>query len=461
MEFTTTEINMLLAGQHTYFQSQATKDYHFRLTQLTKLQKAIQQYQPQLLEALAQDLGRHPFESYTAEIGFVLTNIRHAKRQLKNWMTPTKVKTPLMLFPYQSQIRPEPLGSVLIIGPFNYPFQLLIEPLIGAIAAGNCAVIKPSEIAPFTAAVITEMLVTTFSPEYIAVINGGISTTTALLANNFDHIFFTGSTKVGQIVMEAAAKNLTPVTLELGGKSPAIVTAHADIKRAAQRVVYGKFLNVGQTCVAPDYVLVAEPIKAEFISACQQVINQFYGPDPATSSSYGRIVNNQHFMRLTALLAAESNHVLSGGQTNAATRYIEPTLIDATWDSASMQDEIFGPLLPIIGFTDLTASINNINERPKPLALYIFSDNPAEQAAIIDQTSSGSTGINIALLQLASPNLPFGGVGAAGIGSYHGYYSFMTFSHMRSILKANKFTTPFIFPPYTERNLRWIKRLMR
>lgn len=346
-----------------------------------------------------------------------------------------KVKTPLTLFPSKSMIRYEPYGTVLIIGPFNYPFQLMIEPLIGAIAAGNCVVLKPSEVVPNVSVVITEMIETTFDKSYIRSVQGGIETNTSLINAPFDYIFFTGSVPVGKIVMEAAAKNLVPVTLELGGKSPVIVDKSADVKVAAIRIIWGKTLNSGQTCVAPDYLVVHEDVKKALINEMKQNLKAFYGQNIEDSKDFGRIVNNRHFTRLKTILEKDKDQIIFGGATNPNTRFIEPTLIEATWTSASMEDEIFGPLLPILTYSDLDDAIKSINKLSKPLALYLFtSDNQVEEK-VLTEISSGGVSINNTVTHLANPELPFGGVGNSGIGAYHGHYSFTTFSHEKAFLK--------------------------
>ncbi|QIK56861.1 aldehyde dehydrogenase [Erysipelothrix sp. HDW6A] len=451
----------LVARHQDYFQSQKTRSLEFRLLQLNQLRQGILKYEDDIIEALRIDLGRHPQETYSTEIGFCLSNIRSMEKKLPKYMKKEHVRTPLVLLPSKSYSIYEPYGTALIMGPFNYPFQLLIEPLIGAIAAGNCAVLKPSEMVPNFSRVITEMIEDTFESQYISSVEGDIETNTALLECKFDTIFFTGSTQVGKIVMKKAAEHLTPVTLELGGKSPAIVTKDADIKRAARRIIYGKTLNAGQTCVAPDYVLVDETIKETFVNECKQVLFDFYGTDCERSDSFSRIVNERHFNRLTELIEASRTELLSGGHTNPTSRFIEPSLFASSWDSPLMQDEIFGPLLPILSYQSLEESINEINKRPKPLALYVFSKDKKIQDSIINRTSSGGVTINNTIFHLVSDKLPFGGVGDSGIGHYHGKYSFETFSHKRAVLKTTRFDVPFITPPYSMKKLSLIKKIMK
>lgn len=451
----------LVDKHNVYFSTTVTRSLEFRQLQLHKLREGILKYEDDIIESLRIDLGRHPQETYATEIGYCLSNIRRMERKLPRYMRKEYVKPPLVLLPSITYSKYEPYGTVLIMGPFNYPFQLLIEPLIGAIAAGNCAVLKPSEMVPNFSRVITTMIQDTFDERYISIVEGGVDVNTALLACKFDYIFFTGSTAVGKIVMKSASEHLTPLTLELGGKSPAIVTKHADIKRAARRIVYGKTLNAGQTCVAPDYVLVEESVRDGFITECHKVLLTFYGSNPRESESYSRIVNERHFHRLSKLLEASSLEVLVGGNTDKDTRYIEPTLLSSSWDSPLMSDEIFGPLLPILSYDNLEEVIHEINKRPKPLALYIFTHSKEEQELLLNQTSSGGVTINNTIFHLVSDSLPFGGVGASGMGRYHGKYSFETFSHKRAVLKTTRFDVPFIMPPYTKKNLNIIKRIMK
>ena len=430
-------VTTILKEHQKFFRTNQTKEISFRLKQLDTLKEGILQYEAKITEALRRDLGKHPFETYTSEIGFVLNSITHTKKLLKKWAKPKKVKTPLTLFPSKSVITYEPYGTVLIIGPFNYPFQLLIEPLIGAIAAGNCAVLKPSEVVPAVSAVITEMIETIFDKSYIRCVQGGVETNTSLLQAPFDYIFFTGSVQVGKIVMKAAAKNLVPVTLELGGKSPVIVDKSADLKIAANRIIWGKTLNAGQTCVAPDYLMVHEEVKNELIEEMKQTLHAFYGAGIDKSNDFGRIVNDRHFSRLYTILEKEKDHILYGGASDSKTRFIEPALIEATWSSASMEEELFGPLLPILTYRDLDEAIQSINKLSKPLALYLFTSDRQVEEKVLTEISSGGVSINNTITHLANPELPFGGVGSSGMGAYHGQYSFTTFSHEKSILKTS------------------------
>lgn len=460
-EWTEQEVKQLLEQHQQFFATHQTKDPEFRVTQLKKLRQSIVAYEERMMEALQQDLGKHPLESYATEIGFVLKSLSSMIKKVPKWTKDQRVRTPFFLWPSSSRIHYEPYGTVLVIGPFNYPFQLLIEPLVGALAAGNCAVIKPSELTPNFSRVVSEMIKQTFDSNYVSIVEGSVDTNNALLSCPFDYIFFTGSEKVGKIVMQAAAQHLTPVTLELGGKSPAIVTEEADVRLAARRIIWGKTINAGQTCVAPDYVVVHQRVKDAFIQEARNALEEFYGTRIEKSDSYGRIVNEKHFIRLADLMEQTQDEWLFGGEINPDDRYIEPTLLEASWKSASMEEEIFGPILPVIAYTNLDAVIAEINKKAKPLAMYIFSQNKQQQNKIIRETSSGGLCINNTVMHLVSDNMPFGGVGMSGIGVYHGKYSFETFSNARSILSSKKLDTPFIFPPYTEKNLQWIRRILK
>ncbi|MFD2682543.1 aldehyde dehydrogenase [Bacillus seohaeanensis] len=452
----------ILKEHNHFFHTNETKDVNFRLQQLQKLREGIKKYESKIIAALEKDLGKHPFESYTTEVGFTLNSITHTMKRLKKWTKPKKVDTPIVLFPSKSKIMYEPYGTVLIIGPFNYPFQLLIEPLIGAIAAGNCAVLKPSELVPTVSAIVTEMIENIFEKSYIRSVQGGIETNSSLINAPFDYIFFTGSVSVGKIVMEAAAKNLVPVTLELGGKSPVIVDKSADIKAAAERIIWGKTVNSGQTCVAPDYVMVDEAVKKELMKEMMQTLQRFFGSPINQSKDFGRIVNERHFTRLKTILEKDKKQVIFGGGTNSNTRFIEPTLIEATWNSASMEDEIFGPLLPIITYRDLEEAIKSIKKFAKPLALYLFTANKQVEERVLSEISSGGVCINNTLTHLGNPNLPFGGVGNSGMGAYHGHHSFTTFSHEKSILKTStKVNVRMLFPPFNDKNLRLVRKYLK
>lgn len=433
-----------------FFNTQQTKDISFRKEQLKKLSKAIKSYESDILEALYTDLGKNKVEAYATEIGITLKSIKNARKELKNWTKTKNVYTPLYLFPTKSYIKKEPYGTVLIIAPFNYPFQLVFEPLIGAIAAGNTAIIKPSELTPNVARVIKRLINETFDANYIEVIEGGIEETQTLIHLPFDYVFFTGSENVGKIVYQAASENLVPVTLEMGGKSPVIVDETANIKVASERICFGKFTNAGQTCVAPDYILVHESVKDDLITALSKTLREFYGQNIQQSPDYGRIVNLKHYHRLTSLLNSAQMNIVFGGHSDEDERYIEPTLLDhVTNDSAIMQEEIFGPILPILTYQSLDEAIAFIHQRPKPLSLYLFSEDENATQRVINELSFGGGAINDTLMHLANPKLPFGGVGASGMGRYHGKYSFDTFTHEKSyIFKSTRLESGVHLPPY-------------
>lgn len=462
-ELTPQDVSQMLKEHHTFFNSYQTLHIDFRITQLKKLKAGIKKYESRIHKALKQDLGKHELESYTTETGLVLSSLSHTIKHLKSWAKPKRVSTPLALFPSRSVLLYEPYGTVLIIGPYNYPFQLLIEPLIGAIAAGNCAVLKPSENAPHVAAIITQMLADTFDQSYIRSVLGGIQTNIALSHAPFDYIFFTGSVSVGKRIMEAAATNLVPITLELGGKSPVIIDSSARIKVAAKRIIWGKTLNAGQTCVSPDYVLVHESVKDELINAMKFYIKAFYSEDPQKSPDFGRIVNSNHFNRLQSILDKDKANIVYGGKTCSKDRFIEPTLIEvSSWDSACMSEELFGPILPIMTYTHLDEAISMVKNQPKPLALYLFTENHTVKEKVLKEISFGGGFINDTITHLANPNLPFGGVAHSGMGSYHGHYSFTTFSHPKSIMsKTTKWDIPLIFPPFTPNKLKAIRKLLK
>jgi len=436
----------LLQRQRDFFATGATRDLGFRLAQLQKLRAGIVRYQDEIVAAAKADLGRPAFEGYF-EVG-AISELDYVLKHLRSWARPRKVSLPLNQKPGSAWVQPEPLGVALIIGPWNYPFQLMISPLVGAIAAGNCAILKPSELAPATSRVLAKLVAETFDPAHVALVEGGVETAQALLAERFDHVFFTGGERVGKVVMQAAAQHLTPVTLELGGKSPCIVTPDADLAVTARRIVWGKGLNAGQTCIAPDYVLVQESLKPALVEALKQRIQACYGDNPAQSPDLSRIVNEGQFDRLVGLL--DRGNILIGGDHNRSERFIAPTLIDGvTWDDPMMQEEIFGPILPILTYRTLDEAISAINQRPKPLALYLFSKDKATQDRVIHHTTSGSLCINDVILQVAVWDLPFGGVGNSGIGHYHGIHSFNTFSHLKSVLKKPFWMDlDWRYPPY-------------
>lgn len=452
-----TPIQDLIQSQRLFFTEHITREIPFRLCALDRLQEGIRNYEPVLTEALRNDLGKSAFESYASEIGLILREIKSAKKHLAGWSKEKKCPTPLFMAGSKSFVHPEPYGVVLIIAPWNYPVQLTLSPLIGAIAAGNCAIVKPSPDAPCTSDVLTRLIDECFESEYIAVTATDAHTTEMLLQERFDYIFYTGGVRFGKSVMEAAARHLTPVTLELGGKSPCIVDDDADLPVAARRIVWGKLLNCGQTCVAPDYLMVHSTIKDRLIDAIRQEIARQYGEDPRLSPDYPRIVNRRHIDRLLPLL--KDGDIVCGGTADPDERYIAPTLIENVRPgSPLLTDEIFGPILPVIPFDDIDDCVEYINTHEKPLALYYFTRSKKRARYMIQHTSSGGVCINDTISHVVNPDLPFGGIGNSGIGQYHGRYSFETFSHPKSVVKTTTaFNIGLKFAPYTQK-LRMLKK---
>jgi acyl-CoA reductase-like NAD-dependent aldehyde dehydrogenase len=453
-------VGEIIHKQREYFAIGYTRDVDFRIQQLKKIKQFIIDNEESIYQALKLDLNKPPLESFAAEITILNKEIDYAIKYIKTWSSCQKTQVPWQLLPASAKIYPEPLGVVLIIGAWNYPLQLVIAPLIGAIAAGNCAIIKPSELAPHTSRLVAEIIAQKFPPEYITVIEGGVETSQDLLQSQFDHIFFTGGAAVGKIVMTAAAKHLTPVTLELGGKNPCIVDTDIDITNTIKRITWGKFLNAGQSCLAPDYLLVNHHIKDDLVTGIKQHLQTAYGDNPQLSPDYARIINHKHFDRLEKLL--QSGKIIIGGDTNRDELYIAPTVIDdAKWSDVLMQEEIFGPILPIITYTDIATAIATINSLPKPLALYLFSRNQNLQTQILQSTSSGGVCLNDTMMHFSLPSLPFGGVGNSGIGKYHGKASFDTFSHYKSVYKNPLWLDiNWRYPPYKGK-LSFLKQLLR
>ncbi|MFY3790475.1 aldehyde dehydrogenase [Ureibacillus sp. MALMAid1270] len=450
MKFTTEDVEKLISIQRDYFYSGMTRSTDFRKRQLEKLAKSIKKYEKDVIKALNLDLGKSEFESYTNEVGMVLSSIRYMLKQIDEWVKPEEVKTPLSLQPAKSFIIREPYGVTLIIAPFNYPFQLVMEPLIGAIIGGNTAVIKPSESAVHTCAIIKTIIEETFEPQYIQVVEGEKEEVTALIQSSFDYIFFTGSVAVGKVIMRAAAERLTPITLELGGKSPTIVDHTANLKLAAKRIVWGKFNNNGQTCVAPDYVLVQQSVYHEFVALLKKTIQQFFGENPRESKDYGRIINHKQLERLAQLLEIEKNNITYGGTYDLQDRYIEPTILEnISWKNPIMEDEIFGPILPIMAYDHLQSAIEQIRRLPKPLAAYFFSEHEQAIDYFLEQLSFGGGCINDTITHVGNIHLPFGGVGPSGVNAYHGKASFENFTHPKSIMqRSTKVTNDLLYPPY-------------
>ncbi|MFC0425678.1 aldehyde dehydrogenase [Chryseobacterium scophthalmum] len=452
------EIQEIVSQQKAFFKTQQTKNLRFRKMYLEKLRDLILENENLLYEAIYKDFGKSKFDTFTTEISFVLNDIKYYLKNLKSLSKPKKVRTNLANQFGKSRIHNEPLGNILVIGAWNYPYQLSLSPIVAALAAGNCCILKPSEIAENTMKVMAKIINENFPPEYLYVYEGGIDETTELLKLKFDKIFFTGSTKIGNIVYKAAAENLTPVVLELGGKSPAIITKDANLEVAAKRIVWGKFLNAGQTCVAPDYLLVEESIQEQFLEMLRKNIQQFkYEPQ---SEHYTKIINQKNLQRLIKLI--EQDKTYFGGNYDEEKRYIEPTILtNINWKDEVMQEEIFGPILPVISFTNFNLILNEIIELEKPLAAYLFTNNSEEKENFKNKISFGGGCINDVIMHLGNENLPFGGVGNSGIGNYHGKFGFETFSHQKAILERATWGEPNIkYPPYSEKKLSWIKRFL-
>jgi aldehyde dehydrogenase (NAD+) len=450
----------LVGRLRTAFESGRTRSYEWRRDQLLAMRRMLVEREPELFDALAADLGKPGTEAYAADVGFVISELDFTLKRLRRWMRPQRVHAPLVTKPARARIMREPLGVVLVIAPWNYPVHLLLAPMVGALAAGNCVVAKPSEVTANTSALLARLIPEYLDPECVAVVEGAVAETQALLAEPFDHIFYTGNGTVGRIVMTAAAKHLTPVTLELGGKSPVIVDETANLEVAARRVAWGKFLNAGQTCIAPDYVLVAKPVADRFVEHVRRAIFDFYGPEPKDSPDYARIVDDRHWKRLVGLL--KSGNVAIGGQSDEATRYLAPTVLrDVGLNAPAMQDEIFGPVLPVLTVDSVDEAIAFVNERDKPLALYLFSGSRDTQQRVLEQTSSGGACVNATMFHVAVPTLPFGGVGPSGQGAYHGRSTFETFSHAKSVLRKSARPDPDLaYPPYTERKDKLLRRFL-
>ncbi len=452
------DITHIYVQQRHFFAAHETRSLALRSRALCRLRDAIVAHESDILAALQHDLHKSAFEAYGSEIGLVLSELKEAIHSLHHWVEPRRKPSSWFVFPAKSQLYPQPYGVTLIVSPWNYPFQLLFSPLIGAIAAGNCVVLKPSEHAPATAAITRMIIEQACDPQHVALIEGGIETSQALLNLRWDYIFFTGSTGVGRLVYQAAARHLTPVTLELGGKSPCYVDSDIDVRLTAKRIVWGKFLNAGQTCIAPDYILVHRTSQQALVTALIQEIKATYSEMPEGSTDYGRIINNTHFVRLMNYLSQGT--IIYGGQHNATTRYISPTLItDVEADAPLMQEEIFGPILPIMTVDSVQEAITWINQREKPLALYVFSNQPQILAQFTEHTSSGGLCINDTLMHMANRHLPFGGVGQSGIGAYHGLATFDLFSHLKPVLQRGTWIDPPIRYAPHRLSVEWLKKI--
>lgn len=455
------EYKEMLAKQKTFFNSGITRSVQWRKSRLKALYAAIENYQEELFDALKSDLNKSPTEAFSTEIGLVLEEISFALKHISKWSKPKSVPSALLNFPSRSKIYCEPYGVVLILSPWNYPIQLALMPLVGAIAAGNCAVIKPSEESPASSKLLAEIIKSCFEPEFVNVVLGDKTASESLLKEKFDYIFFTGSPTVGKIVMKAAAENLVPVTLELGGKSPCIVDETVDIQVSARRIVWGKCINAGQTCVAPDYLLVHKSVKEKLLAAMKKEICAFYTDSPENNSDYPRIINKRHFLRLCEYF--NDGKIICGARANQQTLQIAPTILDdVNIEAPVMQEEIFGPVLPVITFEKIDEVIKFVSDRPRPLALYFFSSDKKQQRRILKTLSFGGGCINDTILHLASPYMPFGGVGNSGVGGYHGKSSFETFSHKKSVLHKGFFADlRFRYPPYSGVVLKLLRKIMK
>jgi acyl-CoA reductase-like NAD-dependent aldehyde dehydrogenase len=438
----------IVARQRRFFASGRTRDIDFRLDRLDKLLDVFRNSRKPILDALEADMSKPKLEAYASEIAITLNEIKFARRNLRSWTRPRMVLTDRPLLPSICSVIREPLGVALIIAPWNYPFQLAMGPLVSAVAAGNCAVVKPSELAPKTSEVMEKIFRDNFDPAFLTVVTGGPEIAGQLLQERYDHIFYTGGARIGKLVMEAASRHLTPVTLELGGKSPCIVDADVHLEYTARRIVWAKFFNAGQTCVAPDYVLADARIKDALLEEMKKQVRQFYGPDPFYSVDYARIINSSHFNRLSSYLS--QGEIIAGGDTRQEERYIAPTIMDkVSLNDPIMQEEIFGPILPVVPYHEFPEAVTFVNERPKPLALYVFTRDKEKQERIVTGTSSGAVCINDAIVHVASIRLPFGGVGDSGMGAYHGRTGFDTFSHTKSIVKNTfRLDVPLRYVPY-------------
>ncbi|MER2190928.1 MAG: aldehyde dehydrogenase [Solibacillus sp.] len=462
MNFTQQDVEQMIALQRDFYFTRTTKDLKFRKQQLLNLKDSIKKYEQDVLDALYLDLRKSEFEAYSNEIGIVYDSIAQFVKNIDDWSRPETVKTPLHFQPGKSYVVREPYGVTLIIGPFNYPFQLVMEPLIGAIIGGNTAIVKPSESAVHTAAIVKKILEETFDPSYVRVVEGEKEEVTALIHASFDYIFFTGSVAVGKIVAKAAAERLTPIALELGGKSPAIIDQTADLTIAAKRIVWGKFNNAGQTCVAPDYVMVHEKVAKKFVKLLKETIREFYGNNMQSSVDFARIINVRQFDRLQKIIDAEKANITFGGLTDREDLYIEPTIVeDASWQSPSMEDELFGPILPILTYTQLPRAIHEIRQLPKPLSAYLFTENDNAMDYFLDELPFGGGCINDVITHVGNTHLPFGGVGPSGVKAYHGKASYENFTHPKSIMqRSSKLANGLLFPPYNQK-VKLVRTIMK
>ena len=454
------ETKMIIEQQRAFFNSNQTKNVEFRIEQLKKIKSLLKENEDLLYKAIYEDFGKSEFETYASELLLIYGEINTAIINVKKWSRKIKVRTGLANFPAKSYIIPEPLGTVLVIGAWNYPYQLSLVPAIAALAAGNTVILKPSELPSKTSAVTAKLINENFSSEYFHVIEGGVSVTTELLENRFDKIFFTGSIPVGRLIYQAAAKHLTPVTLELGGKSPTFVFADCDIKMTAKRIAWAKFFNAGQTCVAPDYILIEKEVEENFLNALKEELDIYPKTYQDFTSNYTQIINTKNFDRLNKLI--DKNKVCYGAHAERDARFISPTVLrDVSFSDKIMEDEIFGPLLPVLSFTDIDEAIREVKSRPKPLSCYVYSRNKNTVKKILKEISFGGGAVNDSVMHLSNSNLPFGGVGFSGFGSYHGKAGFETFTHYKSILhKSFLFEPSLKYAPYSAWKMKWLKRIL-
>jgi aldehyde dehydrogenase (NAD+) len=456
------EFLSLLSAQRKFFDSGATRSYKFRREQLLRFRDVILKYEDEISKALFADLRKSPEECWVTETGLLIQDINHTLKHLRDWMRPERRNTNLLNLPSSSYLYPSPKGVVLIIGPWNFPLQLLLIPVAGAIAAGNCVIIKPSEFAPATAAIVEKIIAEVFPKEFVAVVQGDGATVVPGMMNNFrfDHVFYTGSIPVGRAVYQLAAKDLVPVTLELGGKDPCVVEADADLKVSARRIAVGKFTNAGQMCVCPDYLLVHESVKDKLIGYIKQATVKFYSDNPASSDGYGKIINEKRFDRLVNFLKQGS--ILYGGDHDRSRLYIGPTIMDnVSPDAAVMQEEIFGPILPVFSFRSPEDAMDIINRNPNPLSFYVFTSDKKKEEAWIERVQFGAGCVNNTAWQFSNHHLPFGGVGQSGIGAYHGKYSFDVFTHMKAVMKTPTWFDPDIKYPPMKGKMRLLKLFVR
>jgi aldehyde dehydrogenase (NAD+) len=450
----------MAASLRASYNAGTTRPLEWRRHQLEQMIKMLDENEAAFSDALRVDLGKPTVEGFITDIAFVTGEVKSMIKNLKKWNKPERVSSPIVTQPAKSRRIPEPLGVVLVIAPWNYPVQLLLVPAAGAIAAGNSVMLKPSEVSGATSALLARLVPQYMDTSAVGIMEGGVAETTALLEQQFDHIFYTGNGTVGRIVMSAAAKHLTPVTLDLGGKSPVIIDESANVRVAARRIAWGKWLNAGQTCVAPDYVMVHNKVRAEFIDELGKAITSFYGDDPHASDSYGRIVTSRHFDRLRSLMSGGTPII--GGDVIADDRYIAPTVLDnVDMSSQLMNEEIFGPLLPVIGVDSVDTAINHINSNPHPLALYVFAEKKSVVDRVLGSTTAGGVTVNGTLMHLTSPHLPFGGIGESGMGAYHGKAGVRLFHHMKPVLaRGTKLDPSLAYPPYTDRKAKIFRRVL-